>query len=178
MLAVLSKYVLELKSKRFMPTRYPPSIPIESPMAISAGSESVAARTLGTTKYFIGLVESVVNASNCSVTFIVPISAAIEMMHSSWLHAETMKITQGTLYVRGMVNASLGQLEVKADGSIDGNGGTNYTTTSTGLSSAGPGAPTKFQRVQNAVGTKKRAERARADLVRTHPLLASAKSRR
>ena len=61
-----------------MPTRYPPSIPIESPMAISAGSESVAARTLGTTKYFIGLVESVINASNCSVTFIVPISADIE----------------------------------------------------------------------------------------------------
>ena len=48
-------------------------------MAISAGSESVAARTLGTTKYFIGLVESVINASNCSVTFIVPISAAIEL---------------------------------------------------------------------------------------------------
>ena len=39
MLAVLAKYVLELKSKRFMPTIYPPSIPIESPIAIKAGNE-------------------------------------------------------------------------------------------------------------------------------------------
>ena len=79
MLAVLAKYVLELKSKRFIPTRYPPSIPIESPIAINTGNERVAARTRGTAKYFIGSVESVINASTCSVTFMVAISAAIEL---------------------------------------------------------------------------------------------------
>jgi hypothetical protein len=38
----------------------------------------VAARTRGTVRYFIGWVESVTSASICSVTFIVPISAAME----------------------------------------------------------------------------------------------------
>jgi hypothetical protein len=39
---------------------------------------SVAASTRGTVRYFIGWVESVTSASICSVTFMVPISAAIE----------------------------------------------------------------------------------------------------
>jgi hypothetical protein len=38
----------------------------------------VAASTRGTVRYFIGLVDSVTSASICSVTFIVPISAAME----------------------------------------------------------------------------------------------------
>ena len=40
---------------------------------------SVAATTRGTARYFRGLVESVTSASICSVTFIVPISAAMEL---------------------------------------------------------------------------------------------------
>ena len=53
-------------------------IPMLSPTATSAGTASVAARRRGATRYFIGFVDSVVSASICSVTFIVPISAAME----------------------------------------------------------------------------------------------------
>ena len=49
-----------------------------SPISTSTGSASVAASTRGSTRYFIGLVDSVVSASICSVTRMVPSSAAIE----------------------------------------------------------------------------------------------------
>jgi hypothetical protein len=52
-------------------------MPMLSPTATRIGSDRVAASTRGTARYFIGLVESVVSASICSVTFMVPISAAM-----------------------------------------------------------------------------------------------------
>ncbi len=53
-------------------------MPMASPTPTSTGTASVAASTRGTVRYFIGLVDRVTSASICSVTFIVPISAAIE----------------------------------------------------------------------------------------------------
>ena len=50
---------------------------MESPTAVRIGMAITAATMRGTTRYFTGLVASVVNASICSVTFMVPISAAM-----------------------------------------------------------------------------------------------------
>ena len=52
-------------------------MPITSPTPTSTGTASVAARTRGRVRYFIGLVDRVTSASICSVTFMVPISAAM-----------------------------------------------------------------------------------------------------
>ena len=41
------------------------------------GKTTIPANTLGKTKYSYGSVDNVIRASICSVTFIVPISAAI-----------------------------------------------------------------------------------------------------
>ena len=46
--------------------------------AIKSGIEIIIATNLGTTTYPVGLTPIVFRASICSVTFIVPISAAIE----------------------------------------------------------------------------------------------------
>ena len=53
-------------------------MPMASPTATSTGIDNVAASTRGTARYFKGLVDSVTSASICSVTFIVPISAAMD----------------------------------------------------------------------------------------------------
>ncbi len=50
---------------------------MQSAIATRIGIEITAAISLGTTRYLIGLVASVVSASICSVTRIVPISAAM-----------------------------------------------------------------------------------------------------
>ena len=76
-LNVLLRYVALLKSNLLIATRYPPMMPIISPIATNMGRDSVAANTRGTVRYFIGFVDKVVKASICSVTFIVPISAAM-----------------------------------------------------------------------------------------------------
>ncbi|EKD61077.1 MAG: hypothetical protein ACD_54C00413G0003 [uncultured bacterium] len=47
-------------------------------MPTSSGTVRKPARTRGTVRYFIGWVDSVTNASICSVTFMVATSAAIE----------------------------------------------------------------------------------------------------
>ena len=53
-------------------------MPMTLPTATSSGSAMVPASTRGSTRYFIGSVERVVRASICSVTRMVPSSAAIE----------------------------------------------------------------------------------------------------
>jgi len=55
----------------------PPRMPSTFAMAVSSGSESAAAATLGTTSSRTGLPPQARMASICSVTFIEPISAAI-----------------------------------------------------------------------------------------------------
>lgn len=60
------------------PIRYPPNMPIKSVNMVSTGSMIRAAQSLGTAKYLIGFTAKVCKASICSVTFIVPISAAVE----------------------------------------------------------------------------------------------------
>ena len=57
---------------------YPPIIPNMSPIPTRSGRMSTAAIILGTTRYLMGLTEREIRASICSVTFIDPISAAID----------------------------------------------------------------------------------------------------
>ena len=66
-----------MKFNRVTPTNSPPITPIVLPTKTNIGSDTIEAIILGKTKYFIGSVDKVVRASSCSVTFIVPISAAI-----------------------------------------------------------------------------------------------------
>ncbi len=73
------RYTAELKSSRVIATSQPPMMPIELPTATRTGMASVAATMRGTARYFSGLVDSVTSASSCSVTFIVPSSAAMEL---------------------------------------------------------------------------------------------------
>ena len=70
--------MLELNPNLPVPTKYPPNIPIVSPTATNIGIATVAANNRGATRYFIGLVDNVTKASICSVTLIVPNSAAID----------------------------------------------------------------------------------------------------
>ena len=56
---------------------YPPKMPMTSPNKTSSGKTKTPATIRGVTKYLNGLVDKVVKASICSVTRIVPISAAI-----------------------------------------------------------------------------------------------------
>ena len=49
-----------------------------SPIRISSGKVAMPAMIRGATRYLNGLVESVTSASICSVTRIVPISAAMD----------------------------------------------------------------------------------------------------
>ena len=55
----------------------PPSTPRMSATSTSSGNAMVPASRRGATRYFIGLVDSVLRASIWSVTRMVPISAAI-----------------------------------------------------------------------------------------------------
>ena len=55
----------------------PPMMPMMSATTTSSGRVTTPAMMRGATRYFSGLVESVTSASICSVTFMVPISAAM-----------------------------------------------------------------------------------------------------
>src|SRR3990172_2123517 len=59
-------------------TKYPPRTPTRSAKTTSTGRTRVEATTRGTTRYLTGFVARVTSASICSVTFIVPSSAAID----------------------------------------------------------------------------------------------------
>ena len=76
-LYVFCKYTDGLKFSRFTQIKYPPKTPIISPIKTRNGSDIIPAITLGDTRYEKGFVDKVLSASICSVTFIVPISAAI-----------------------------------------------------------------------------------------------------
>ena len=66
-----------LKPSFTTPMMKPPSTPRMSATITSSGSATSPASRRGATRYFIGLVDSVVSASTWSVTRMVPISAAI-----------------------------------------------------------------------------------------------------
>ena len=70
----------ELKPSVCVATKNPPKIPMLSATPTKTGPAKIPANTRGTTRYFSGSVDSVISASICSVTFIVAISAAIELV--------------------------------------------------------------------------------------------------
>ena len=65
------------RSSRLIAVIHPAATPTAIANAVTTGNISVAARTRGTTRYEFRSYASVSSASTCSVTFMVPISAAM-----------------------------------------------------------------------------------------------------
>ena len=65
-------------SSFIVPMRNPPKIPMASAQSVRSGRATIIARNRGTTRKRTGSAASVRSASICSVTCIVPSSAAMD----------------------------------------------------------------------------------------------------